>query len=103
MRIEGASHPYEVSLDLESGRVEFIFDNILLPDSTTNEIESQGFIKYRINHKEDLVNNTFIENTASIYFDSNPPIVTNTVYNICLLYTSPSPRDQRGSRMPSSA
>ena len=25
------------------------------------------------------------------------------VYNSCLLYTSPSPRDQRGSRMPSSA
>ena len=40
---------------------------------------------------------------------SNPPFykwyedgVTNTCYN-CLLYTSPSPRDQRGSRMPSSA
>jgi len=27
----------------------------------------------------------------------------NDVYYICLLYTSPSPRDQRGSRMPSSA
>ena len=26
-----------------------------------------------------------------------------TELNICLLYTSPSPRDQRGSRMPSSA
>ena len=25
------------------------------------------------------------------------------LYNTCLLYTSPSPRDQRGSRMPSSA
>ena len=25
------------------------------------------------------------------------------LYNACLLYTSPSPRDQRGSRMPSSA
>ena len=25
------------------------------------------------------------------------------VYGFCLLYTSPSPRDQRGSRMPSSA
>ena len=25
------------------------------------------------------------------------------IYAICLLYTSPSPRDQRGSRMPSSA
>ena len=24
-------------------------------------------------------------------------------YHVCLLYTSPSPRDQRGSRMPSSA
>ena len=27
----------------------------------------------------------------------------NTVQSTCLLYTSPSPRDQRGSRMPSSA
>ena len=34
-----------------------------------------------------------IGNVLSIY---------NT-YNTCLLYTSPSPRDQRGSRMPSSA
>ena len=25
------------------------------------------------------------------------------LYMLCLLYTSPSPRDQRGSRMPSSA
>ena len=25
------------------------------------------------------------------------------LYTLCLLYTSPSPRDQRGSRMPSSA
>ena len=24
-------------------------------------------------------------------------------FEVCLLYTSPSPRDQRGSRMPSSA
>ena len=28
---------------------------------------------------------------------------TGMVFTICLLYTSPSPRDQRGSRMPSSA
>ena len=28
---------------------------------------------------------------------------TGASYTICLLYTSPSPRDQRGSRMPSSA
>ena len=30
-------------------------------------------------------------------------LVEDTWYYICLLYTSPSPRDQRGSRMPSSA
>ena len=30
-------------------------------------------------------------------------VVTGFVYRRCLLYTSPSPRDQRGSRMPSSA
>ena len=30
-------------------------------------------------------------------------IMTLAIINGCLLYTSPSPRDQRGSRMPSSA
>ena len=33
-----------------------------------------------------------------------PPGVDEAAYvKACLLYTSPSPRDQRGSRMPSSA
>ena len=27
----------------------------------------------------------------------------NNMYKVCLLYTSPSPRDKRQSRMPSSA
>ena len=31
------------------------------------------------------------------------PLELNGTASICLLYTSPSPRDQRGSRMPSSA
>ena len=31
------------------------------------------------------------------------PIVEGSTVQTCLLYTSPSPRDQRGSRMPSSA
>ena len=30
-------------------------------------------------------------------------LIGDLIFNICLLYTSPSPRDQRGSRMPSSA
>ena len=32
-----------------------------------------------------------------------PEGFSTTLYADCLLYTSPSPRDQRGSRMPSSA
>ena len=35
-----------------------------------------------------------------------PPVVSGNYFSLamnCLLYTSPSPRDQRGSRMPSSA
>ena len=35
-------------------------------------------------------------------FSQGGAVVLHTAY-ICLLYTSPSPRDQRGSRMPSSA
>ena len=30
-------------------------------------------------------------------------MICESYHNACLLYTSPSPRDQRGSRMPSSA
>ena len=36
-------------------------------------------------------------------FDEEDGQVDGTIAHACLLYTSPSPRDQRGSRMPSSA
>ena len=35
--------------------------------------------------------------------DADAVPVTEIIFSVCLLYTSPSPRDQRGSRMPSSA
>ena len=35
--------------------------------------------------------------------ESNVEVVALEERGVCLLYTSPSPRDQRGSRMPSSA
>ena len=40
-------------------------------------------------------------NTVPVTFQTSAKASINT--SICLLYTSPSPRDQRGSRMPSSA
>ena len=33
----------------------------------------------------------------------DPAVGSSPNVKVCLLYTSPSPRDQRGSRMPSSA
>ena len=43
--------------------------------------------------------------TTSSYQVPNPGCTNGDyrIFGICLLYTSPSPRDQRGSRMPSSA
>jgi len=82
LHVTGASHPYEVTLDENTGRMMFLFDNILLPDSSTNEIESHGFFQYQIRNRSGLAENTFIQNYANIYFDFNPPIITNTVENI---------------------
>jgi len=76
-----ASHPFETLL-YKDGLVEFSFKNILLPDSTTNEPLSHGFVTYKILPEKDLPENTDIENTAGIYFDFNPPITTNTTKNV---------------------
>ena len=40
---------------------------------------------------------------ALVTGESIAQVSSQTLRNLCLLYTSPSPRDQRGSRMPSSA
>ena len=42
-------------------------------------------------------------NDQGIFRDKVQYFAGEHVYKVCLLYTSPSPRDQRGSRMPSSA
>ena len=41
--------------------------------------------------------------TAAVTFGGNSANLDLANNTTCLLYTSPSPRDQRGSRMPSSA
>ena len=41
--------------------------------------------------------------TSAVSADDGLIIRGYPLLDICLLYTSPSPRDQRGSRMPSSA
>jgi hypothetical protein len=53
----------------------------MLPDSASNPSGSQGFVQYRIKPLANLLAGTQIENTAHIYFDFNPAIVTNTTEN----------------------
>jgi hypothetical protein len=50
---------------------------ILLVDSFTNEPLSHGFLRYHIAQKKDVPLGTKILNRAGIYFDFNPPVMTN--------------------------
>lgn len=77
LRLGAASHSMEFKL-LEKGILKFTFNNIMLPDSSTNEPASHGFVKYYIHHNEGLELPSELTNQASIYFDFNDPIVTNT-------------------------
>lgn len=62
-------------------RVKFNFANINLIDSTANEPLSHGWVLYKIKTKPNLTNGTQITNTAHIFFDYNPAVVTNTTLN----------------------
>jgi len=75
-----ASHSYSTIVQPD-GMVKFIFNNIMLPDSASDEPGSQGYVIFRIRPTEDLQPGDVIENTANIYFDENPPIQTNTTFH----------------------
>ncbi|MDP4826313.1 MAG: VCBS repeat-containing protein, partial [Flavobacteriales bacterium] len=74
------SHDHTTTIDTE-GVVHFQFLNINLPDSTCCGTDSQGFVAFSIRPKEDVVGGDVIYNEASIYFDANPPIITNTTWH----------------------
>lgn len=88
LEMQGSSHSYTWRMlpYTPSGLhvLEITFDQIMLPDSNINEAASHGFIQYHIEQVADLPNFTRLENSASIYFDSNAPIKTNTAFHtIC--------------------
>ena len=64
-------------------------------------IEQKGYEYESINIEED--NNIDILLEKNKYARTMPQIFINDKLIGCLLYTSPSPRDERQSRMPSSA
>ncbi|MBK6967005.1 MAG: T9SS type A sorting domain-containing protein [Bacteroidales bacterium] len=68
------SHTFETRIT-GTNHVEFVFENIDLPFDDAN---NDGFIAFKIKSKSTLASGDAISNTASIYFDYNVPIVTNT-------------------------
>ena len=80
IRPEAASHPFRWNL-VEGNILKFIFDNILLPDSTTDETGSQGYVQFRISQKPNVPLGNLIHNTAAIYFDFNLPVITNETFH----------------------
>ena len=80
-RVLSASHEYRVEI-INNSDVLFIFDNINLPPISSDPEGSKGFITFQIRTLETLTVGESVDNTASIYFDFNAPIITNTVNTI---------------------
>ena len=73
LEMVNASHNCKTKIT--DDKVEFIFENINLPfDDATND----GYIVFKIKTKPTITVGESVSNTASIYFDYNFPIVTNT-------------------------
>jgi hypothetical protein len=81
-RFVGSKHPLSYSLDPVSREVVFRFSGIQLLPSADSLEGSQGYFTYEIKELANLTLNSEITNTAYIYFDFNPAIITNTTLNI---------------------
>jgi len=93
----GASHTATTSLN---GRnLSIRFNNIMLPDSTSNYYGSMGYYQYRIKPLQNLPNGSNIKNTAYIYFDFNPAIITNTTENHFDIFTNVQTTLPQASRL----
>ena len=81
-RVAGSNHAVSYTVDQASRLVTFSFANIFLSPADENEEASKGYVVYSIKEKPNLAVNSEIRNTAYIYFDFNPAIITNTASNI---------------------
>jgi hypothetical protein len=74
--MESSSHSY--SMTRVGNHLVWTFKNIYLPSSTIDAIASTGFVEFKVKLKPGFQTGDIIPNNASIYFDSNAAIVTNT-------------------------
>lgn len=77
VRMVAASHPYV--LDRVGSNLTWRFDGVNLePSIPGNSVIGHGYIVFQVKPKAGFVIGDVIPNTANIYFDFNPAIVTNT-------------------------
>ncbi|MBK8500473.1 MAG: T9SS type A sorting domain-containing protein [Flavobacteriales bacterium] len=81
----GASHPFTLTVNDEVAI--WTFANIMLPDSSTDLLGSQGSIHYRMAPKTSLLVGDQLTNRADIYFDYNEAVLTNTTVTTVELNT----------------
>lgn len=74
-----SSHPYSSFTVSGEGILTWTFNPLRLVDSITDPVGSKGFVTFTVHKKANLPIGTVISNKASIYFDYNEPVVTNTV------------------------
>lgn len=73
---------HEMHTEVKNGNVlDFIFNEINLPDSSSDFNASQGYVIFEIDPIMDLPEYSVIYNESNIYFDYNPPVLTNMVFN----------------------
>jgi uncharacterized repeat protein (TIGR01451 family) len=70
-----SSHAYTYTIS--NNQIIWYFDDILLPDSNSNEPESHGWFSFKISKFGEHLEGDIVENQVSIFFDFNEPIVTN--------------------------
>ncbi|QHT68052.1 hypothetical protein GXP67_16090 [Rhodocytophaga rosea] len=80
LEVAAASHSYNWSVSgVGLPVLIFIFNNINLPDSSSNEPASHGYVRFRVRPKQATADGVKITNQAAIIFDYNSPVMTNVV------------------------
>lgn len=77
--LEMLASSHDCQVTVKGSVVKFEFQKINLLWKSFNEPLSHGYVHFKVKAKPTLVLGDQIANTASIYFDFNKPIVTNTV------------------------
>jgi uncharacterized repeat protein (TIGR01451 family) len=76
LRMVSASHYYQ--LERVGNQLVWKFPGINLPSLIQDEALSNGYLTFKIKVKPGFQVGDIIPNFAEIYFDTNPPIITNT-------------------------